>query len=225
MLETLEIGPSGRVAGAVIWMHGLGASKHDFQPIVPLMGLPDVRFVLPQAPHQPVTINGGYQMPSWYDIRSLEPGPDREEEAGIRRSALDITALVAREVARGVPESRIVLAGFSQGGAMALHVGLRHPRPLLGVLVLSAYLVLEGTLEAESHPANAATAFLFCHGRMDETVRFVRGQHAYGRVKPGRNARFEPFNGGHEVVSSEVRVIRSWMRDRFVDADQGESTP
>ncbi|MFT4624665.1 MAG: phospholipase/carboxylesterase [Myxococcota bacterium] len=225
MLDTLELGPREDAAASVIWMHGLGASKHDFEALVPMLGLPDVRFVFPQAPHRPVTLNNGYVMPAWYDILSLGPGPKREEEAGIRASAAAIGALIERERERGVPDERIVLAGFSQGGAMALHTGLRHDRPLLGMLVLSAYLVLPHTVAAEANAANTATPILFCHGQQDEVVGFTRGQAAYEAVRAGRSARWEPFTGGHQVTGPEVRVIREWLHERVVDGSLGVSLP
>ena len=131
LLPCVEIEPRiPDIKGSIIWMHGLGASGHDFEPIVPHLHLPAVRFVFPHAPKIPVTINGGYVMPAWYDILTWERVPERENAAHIDRSRTQITALIDREVARGVPEDRIVLAGFSQGAAMALHTATRHPRSL-----------------------------------------------------------------------------------------------
>jgi phospholipase/carboxylesterase len=151
-LEALEIetGPAPRAA--VIWMHGLGADGHDFEPIVPALGLPatlPVRFVFPHAPLRPVTINAGMVMRAWYDVRD-DGGERREDEGGVRASQRQIQTLMAREQARGVPAGRLVLAGFSQGGAMALHTGLRHPERLAGILALSCFLPLADALAAEA---------------------------------------------------------------------------
>ncbi len=225
MLDTLELGPKTGAAATIIWMHGLGASKHDFEPIVPLLGLPDVRFVFPQAPHRAVTMNNGYQMPAWYDIRTLEPGPNREDAVTIREAEAALRELVVRERERGVADHRIVLAGFSQGGAMALHLGLRHDQPLAGVMVLSAYLVLPEALSAEASAANAATPMLFCHGTHDDVVPIARGRSAYEAVKEGRKADFFPFAGAHQVTGPEIATIRTWLHERITDATLGTSTP
>src|SRR5689334_880975 len=160
-------------------MHGLGASNHDFDPIIPELRAPFLRFVFPAAPVRPVTINGGFRMPAWYDILSLDNPPLREKEADVREAALQIQQLIERERERGVPPEQVVLAGFSQGGAMALHVGLRAAEPLAGVLVLSAYLLLPRHFDAERTPAGAATPYLFAHGRFDPVVPFEGGKASY----------------------------------------------
>jgi phospholipase/carboxylesterase len=224
-LQLREWGPDEDVRGAVIWMHGLGASSSDFDPLLPLLGLPDVRFVFPQAPTIPVTLNGGYRMPAWYDIRTLEPGPDREDEAGIRASAWAITELIHRENARGIPCDRIVLAGFSQGAAMALHVALRHPVPLAGVVVLSGYLLVPDTLEEEASPANAATPMLFCHGTIDEVVTPSRGKAAYERVARGRSALWHTDPVGHTIGPGAIPTLRNFLDARFDEGTRGECSP
>jgi len=209
---------SGEPTGSVIWLHGLGANGHDFEPIVPLLRLPRVRFVFPHAPEIPVTINGGWIMPAWYDIRTLEAGPDREDEAGIDRSAAQVEALLAREVERGVPRDAIVLAGFSQGGAMALHVGLRQPEGLRGIMALSTYLVVEERLQREAHPSNHETPMLFCHGRQDPLVPVDRGRLAHdtlATLTPDRPLRWHDFAMGHEVCPQEVEIIAGWLQERF----------
>ena len=212
MLNCLEHNPGGEVRGSVIWLHGLGASGDDFSPLVPHLGLPDVRFVFPHAPAAPVTINNGIVMPSWYDIRSLDHDhPDREDPQGVHASATEIQALIGRETQRGVPESRIVLAGFSQGAAMTLYVGMRHPKPLLGLMVLSGYLVLED--EPTGAPAGP---LFFGHGRHDEMVSIAGGRHAYEAVKrQGAVAEWHDYAMGHEVCPEEIRDIRSWLHARF----------
>jgi phospholipase/carboxylesterase len=217
MTETLpcvEIGPAGEVEGAIVWLHGLGASGHDFEDVVPYLELPRVRFVFPHAPERPVTINGGLVMPAWYDITSLASARG-ENERHVRESAAHVGALIAREVERGVAAERIVLAGFSQGGAMALWVGPRYPETLLGVLVLSGYEVLEGSPRSEQSPANAATPMLFCHGSADPLVPVAAGRHAYESYAPGRAALWRTFPMAHQVSLDEIQVIRDWLHTRF----------
>ncbi|HEY3189373.1 MAG TPA: alpha/beta hydrolase-fold protein, partial [Solirubrobacteraceae bacterium] len=166
LLEALETQTSPSPTAAVVWMHGLGADGYDFVDIVPVLRLPEslaVRFVFPHAPMQPVAINNGMVMRAWYDIRP-DAGARREDEQGIRRSQGHIEALIARERARGVPPVRIVLAGFSQGGAMALQTGLRHPGRLAGVMALSCYLPLAEQLAAEASAANRDVPIFMAHG-------------------------------------------------------------
>lgn len=215
ILPCVEIEPSRPPAGTVLWMHGLGASGHDFEDVVPLLELPRVRFVFPHAPHRPVTINMGLIMPAWYDILSLG-GPREEDVRGVRQSAELITALVAREAERGVPPSRLVLAGFSQGGAMALHVGERYPEKLLGIVVLSGYELLAETREAEAAEANRMTPLLQCHGMFDPMVAMERAREAFGaHAHPGRDAEWHELPIAHEVSLDEIRVIRDWLHRRF----------
>jgi phospholipase/carboxylesterase len=216
VLPCVEVAPRGEPRGSVVWLHGLGADGHDFEPIVPLLGLPDVRFVFPNAPAQPVTINGGMVMPAWYDIVSLGgPGPGERAE-DVRRSARLIEALLEREETRGVPASRIVLAGFSQGAAMALHVGTRFPRALLGIMVLSGYEVVADTREAEASEANRATPMLFGHGIHDPMVGIARGREAYrAHARPERKVEWHEFPMGHEVSPAEIAAIRAWLRGLF----------
>lgn len=214
ILPGVEIDPPGRPEGAVVWLHGLGADGHDFEPIVPILGLPRARFVFPHAPSMPVTINGGMVMPAWYDITSIGGGGERE--ADIRRSAARIKSLLEREEERGVPAGRIVIAGFSQGGAMALHVGTRYPRALLGIMVLSGYEVLAHAHAIEGASANHSTAMLFCHGSADPLVPIAAGRAAYqAHAHPGRPAEWHEFPMGHEVSPAELVVIRQWLAARF----------
>jgi phospholipase/carboxylesterase len=195
-------------------LHGLGADGHDFEPIVPLLGLPRARFVFPHAPALPVTINGGMVMPAWYDIVSI--GGGGEKEADVRRSATLIQALVAREEERGVPAGRIVVAGFSQGGAMALHVGTRYAKGLLGIMVLSGYEVLAHTHPVEEAPANQSTPMLFCHGTADPLVPVEAGRAAYqAHAHSGRPAEWHEFPMEHEVSPAELVAIRHWLAARF----------
>lgn len=219
LLPCVEVEPRQPATATVVWMHGLGADGHDFEPIVPHLRLPHVRFVFPNAPAIPVTINNGFVMPAWYDIRSLDLNPavtTREDPDQVRRSARAITAILERENQRGVPSERIVLAGFSQGGAMALHVAPRHPQRLAGFMVLSAYELLRGTLAAEQNPANAETPALFCHGRHDPMVPMFAGQAACESVRaPGRDVRWYDFPIQHEVSLPEIQTIAAWLRERL----------
>jgi phospholipase/carboxylesterase len=221
VLPAAEIDARGEPAGTVLWLHGLGASGHDFEPIVPLLGLPDVRFVFPHAPARGVTINGGLIMPAWYDILSLGPSRAGEDADGVRESAAMVEALIAREVERGVGAERIVLAGFSQGGAMALFVGTRHRRPLRGIMVLSGYEVLAHTREAEASDANRDTPMLFCHGTYDPMVDIARARAAFSaHAGHGSAARWHEFPMGHEVSPAEIVVVRDWLAARFAAVER-----
>ena len=215
-LPCVEIEARGETRGSVVWLHGLGADGHDFEPIVPLLDRSDARFVFPNAPARPVTINGGMVMPAWYDILTLGgPGPG-ERAPDVRQSAGLVEALIEREERRGVASSRIVLAGFSQGAAMALHVGTRYPRPLLGIMVLSGYEVLAETREAEAGAANRATPILFCHGTQDPLVAVGRGRQAYrAHAIPERPTEWHEFPIAHEVSLPEIAVVRDWLEARF----------
>jgi phospholipase/carboxylesterase len=214
ILPCVETGPEGDAEGSIVWLHGLGADGHDFEDVVPLLELPRVRFVFPNAPRKPVTINGGLIMPAWYDITSLASARG-ENERHVRESADQVRDLIAREKERGVPASRLVLAGFSQGGSMALHVGPRYPETLLGILVLSGYEVLASTREDEASPANAATPMLFCHGTHDPLVPLAAGRRAYETYAAGRAAEWRAFPIAHQVSMEEIRVVRDWLHARF----------
>jgi len=220
VLPCVEIEPAGPARFSVIWLHGLGADGHDFEPIVPELGLEDaaVRFVFPHAPAIPVTINGGMVMPAWYDITNLDLAR-RHDEAGIRRSAAALERLVEREHARGVPSGRIVLAGFSQGGAVALHAALRHPEPLLGIVALSTYLVLAETLEAERSQANLRTPIFQAHGTFDPMVQVERGRSSYERLAAlGYDVVWHDYPMQHQVCWEEIRDLSAWLCARFETA-------
>jgi phospholipase/carboxylesterase len=212
VLECLEVGPAENPSGTVICLHGLGATSDDLAPLVPYLKQPGVRFVFPQAPSRAVTINGGYWMPAWYDIARLgEAGG--ENEADVRSAALSVAALIDREGARGVPVSRVVLMGFSQGGAMALHVGTRHPERLLGIVVLSGYEVLADQ-RAEESAANGETPIVFCHGTEDPVVPIARGRAAY-RTHAGPGRSWHEFPMQHEICAEEMDLLRGWLEARF----------
>lgn len=168
-LETIVIETSQPIKHSVIWLHGLGADGHDFAPIVPELSSPNTRFIFPHAPHKPITMNNGYEMRAWYDLFGLSM-QHQQDEAGMREMQKNIEALIANEVAQGISEDNIVLAGFSQGGAMALFTALRHPKKLAGVLALSTYVSLKEQLAAEANPANKDVPILMAHGSFDSVI-------------------------------------------------------
>jgi len=214
LLPCVELEPDAPARASVVWLHGLGADGHDFVPIVPELGLPDelgVRFVFPHAPSIPVALNNGFVMPAWYDIRSPELG-QQQDEPGMRRSIAAVEALLAREKSRGIPSARTVLAGFSQGGAIALAAGLRQREPLAGILALSTYLVLGSSLEAEVGPRARAVPILQAHGRHDPMVRFERGEAASAQLRAlGCSVDFRAYPMQHEVCMQEIRDIGRWL--------------
>jgi phospholipase/carboxylesterase len=212
VLESSEITTGEAPELAVLWLHGLGADGHDFEPIVPELGLRfPVRFVFPHAPVRPVTINGGLPMRAWYDILGFERGAE-EDAAGIRASAAAVAALVDREVERGMPSQRIVLAGFSQGGAIALHTALREPRPLAGVLALSTYLPLAATLAAERSAANARVPIFMAHGTADPILPLALGESSRRALEvQGYAVEWHVYPMAHSVCLEEVSAIGAWL--------------
>ena len=214
LLESLEVETAPNPEAAVIWMHGLGADGHDFEPIVPELGLPaskPVRFLFPNAPLRPVTINQGHVMRAWYDVRALA-GVRREDEAGVRQSARQIEALVARERQRGIAPGRLVLAGFSQGGAMALHVGLRYPDRLAGVLALSCYLPFAGTLAAEMSPANRDVPIFWAHGVHDPMIPLAMAEQSREQVAAlAYPIEWHQYPIPHSVCAEEIADVARWL--------------
>jgi len=213
-LQTIEIESAPNPTAAVIWLHGLGADGNDFVPIVrelDLSGSQAIRFIFPTAPTMPVTINGGYVMRAWYDIFT----PDlvrREDEPGLRASQALVEALIAREKARGIPAERIVLAGFSQGCAMTLQTGLRHPEKLAGLMCLSGYLPLAAMIEAERHAANHATPVFMAHGRQDPVVVIARAEQSRDMLKAlGHDIEWHEYQMQHSVCQEEVDDIGQWL--------------
>jgi len=215
LLDAIEIetGPGPRAA--VIWMHGLGADGHDFEPIVPELGLPDslpVRFVFPHAPMRPVTINAGMVMRAWYDVGG-QGGTRREDEQGVRASQRAIEALIEREKKRGLTAGQIVLAGFSQGGAMALQTGLRHPERLAGLLVLSSFLPLPDTLAAEASPANRDVPIFMAHGTHDPLIPVSRARDSRDRLLAlGYRVQWREYPMAHAVCAEEIADLSAWLR-------------
>ena len=214
LLDAIEIETAPAPTAAVIWMHGLGADGHDFEPIVPELRLgprPSIRFVFPHAPLRPVTINQGHVMRAWYDIRALA-GVRREDEAGVRQSARQIESLITRERQRGIPAERLVLAGFSQGGAMALHTGLRHAERLAGVMALSCYLPLASTLEAEAAPANRAVPIFWAHGVHDPMIPLALAEQSREQLAAlGYPIEWHQYAMPHSVSAEEIAEIARWL--------------
>lgn len=213
LLETVEQETGPAPGGSVIWLHGLGADGNDFAPIVPALRLPggrELRYVFPHAPIRPVTINGGMPMRAWYDIVAIQRGA-REDEAGIRDSAAAIEALIEREAERGIPAHRVVLAGFSQGGAIALHAGLRYREKLAGIMALSTYLPLRAAT-LEFHPANRETPIFMAHGSLDPVVPPVLGEESARLLSSsGYAVQFTQYVMPHSVCPEEVEDIREWL--------------
>jgi len=215
LLDAIEIETAPSPAFAVIWMHGLGADGNDFVPIIPELGMkssPAIRFVFPNAPVQPITINGGMPMRAWYDIRNPNLG-QLEDEPGIRSSEEHIKALIARENERGIPASRIVLAGFSQGCAMTLHTGTRHEEKLAGLIGLSGYLPLAGQFPGERHPANQDTPIFMAHGSQDQVVTIDRAQASRRTLEEnGYSVTWKTYNMPHSVCLPEIGDIADFLR-------------
>ncbi|WP_313168805.1 alpha/beta hydrolase [Massilia oculi] len=215
LLENIEIETAPNPEIAIVWLHGLGADGNDFVPIVrelDLSGLPGIRFVFPHANTMPVTINGGYVMRSWYDIVATDL-VRREDEAGLRASQLQVEALIAREKARGIPASRIILAGFSQGCAMTLQTGLRHPEPLAGMMCLSGYLPLAGVAGAERNEASLSTPIFMAHGVQDPVVPFARAEDSRKVLESlGYQVEWHAYQMQHTLCLEEVQDIAKWIR-------------
>ena len=218
LLETIEIETGVNPAAAVIWMHGLGADGNDFVPIVGELGLekaPAVRFVFPHAPMRPVTINNGYVMRAWYDVLfgNLEGTSRKVDEQGVRDSEGQIGALIERETKRGIPAESIVLAGFSQGGAIALQTGLRYPAKLAGIMALSTYLPLAAVLPQEATPANRKTPIFMAHGMYDPVVAHVMGSTSRVTLAGlGYPVEWHEYPMQHSVCAEEVADIGAWLR-------------
>lgn len=216
VLRSLEVETAADPTRAVIWLHGLGADATDFLPIVDeldLDGLPPIRFVFPNAPMMAVTINGGYVMPAWYDVLSADFSSRREDPQGVRNSAAELEKLIARENARGIEDGHLVLAGFSQGGAVVLHTGLRHPARLAGIMALSTYLPLADTLAAEAHDANRETSIFMAHGYDDGVIGFDFSQRSGEFLRQtGYRVDWHAYEMEHSVCMEEVRDISAWLR-------------
>jgi phospholipase/carboxylesterase len=213
-LPTVELETGASPVYSVIWMHGLGADGNDFVPVVGEFGLQGapVRFVFPHAPMRPVTINGGYVMRAWYDI-TYEDLSLKEDEKGVRESQAAVETLIAREAARGVKPEHVVLAGFSQGGAIALQAGLRHAQRLAGILALSTYLPLPDKVEQERNAANRDVPILMAHGSEDPIVPLKLAQASCSRLLTlGYPVEWHEYEMPHTICEEEIEEIGRWLR-------------
>jgi len=215
LLEAIEIETGRKPTGAVIWLHGLGADGHDFAPIVPQLVGPDerpLRFVFPHAPVRPVTVNGGMPMRAWYDILGFDRGIPQDTD-GIRASAAEVAELIHRENQRGIATNRIVLGGFSQGGAISLYAGPRYPEKLAGIMGLSCYMLLEDLLPAERTRVNYQTPVFLAHGTQDPLVDVRRGTEARQLLEAGGYpVEWHAYPMPHSVCPQEIDDIGAWLR-------------
>jgi len=218
LLEIVELQTTASPTRAVIWLHGLGADGYDFVPVVKeleTLGAPAARYVFPHAPMMPVTINNGFVMRAWYDIRTADLA-HREDEQTIRASQQAVEELIEREVRRGVPRSRIVLAGFSQGAAITLQTGLRQAEPLAGLVALSGYLPLADRLAAERHAASAGVPVLMAHGTDDPVVPIARAVHSRNLLTSlGYEVSWHEYPMPHAVCAEEIEAIAAFLRQRL----------
>ena len=216
----LEVVTREPARNSVIWLHGLGANGYDFLPIVDELNakpLPATRFVFPHAPEQAVTLNGGYIMPSWYDIMGLHDQAV-EDEIGLRESIRYVERLIAHEIERGIAPQHIVLAGFSQGGNVALNCALRYPEPLAGTLILSAYLGLKNLLPAEASKANHALPIFMAHGTQDDIVPYAFASNSRDTLQQiGYAVEWHPYPIAHTVSTAEIADIGDWLRSVLAD--------
>ena len=215
LLPRIEIESAPHPTAAVIWLHGLGADGNDFAALVPelnLAGCPPIRFIFPHAPSIPVSLNGGYVMPAWYDIMGTDL-VSRQDAAGIQKSERAITALIENEIARGIAPAHIVLAGFSQGCAMALHTGLRLPYRLAGIMALSGYLPLADRFVDERHSANAHTPVFMAHGTQDPVVVVARGESSRDALAAmGHPVQWHTYPMQHSVHPREIADISAFLK-------------
>ena len=218
VLETLEINPNQEPRLSVIWLHGLGADGHDFEGVVPYLGIPGscpVRFIFPHAPHRSVTINMGMRMRAWYDILNPVLGAPVEDQTGIEESAELVAELIRRENERGLKTAQIVLAGFSQGGAIALHLGLRYAERLAGIMALSTYLPLQESMHSQLAEANRNTPILYLHGLLDPVIPIATAERSRQfLLNAGYDIDSRDFPIPHSVSPEEIAVIGNWLTAR-----------
>jgi phospholipase/carboxylesterase len=216
--QAIVLEPSAPATASVIWLHGLGADGNDFVPIVPELGLPKdhtIRFVFPHAPVRPITINNGYPMRAWYDIVTLG-SLKQQDEAGIRDSERAVHGYIEDERAKGVAPSKIVIAGFSQGGAITLHTGLRYPEKLAGLLALSTYLPLGDKVETEARRERKDTPILMCHGEYDQMLPLVMGETTRDALRElGYAVDWHAYPMAHQVCPDQIDLIGQWLRERL----------
>ena len=215
ILPCVEIG-SENSTHSIIWLHGLGADGHDFEPIVDELTLNhSVRFIFPHAPSMPVTVNNGFNMPAWYDIKSAQID-NLQDAAGIKKSQQSVLALIEREIGRGVKSSNIIIAGFSQGGAIALHTALRYEKPLAGIMGLSTYLPLVDTVKDEANKENHDTPILLAHGAHDPVIPFALAEKTNMTLNQfGYTTELYSYEMEHSVCPEEIDMISDWINERF----------
>lgn len=217
-LESIIIETNEEPDAAIIWLHGLGADGNDFVPIIDQLQLPSdlaVRFIFPNAPMRPITINQGYQMPGWYDVSSHSI-VEEEDEAGIRESSAILKQICEEQEAKGIDSSRIILAGFSQGGAIALHCGCRYPKPLAGIMALSTYLALPDQLDDEISECITETPIFMAHGRDDDVIAYEHGIHSRDILEGHEiEISWQEYDMGHSVCLEEISHIRQWLMDQL----------
>lgn len=217
LLPAVVIEPPLPATASVIWLHGLGADGHDFEPIVPELGLggAPIRFIFPHAPERPVTINMGYVMRAWYDITAPDLS-QRQDEAGTRESEQQLRAWIEHEKGRGISPERIILAGFSQGGAIVLHTGLRYPERLGGIMALSTYLPLADTVADEKHAANAEVPIFMAHGNQDPIIPLTLAADSRDTLRElGHTVEWHQYPMQHSVCMQEIGAIAGWLRERL----------
>ena len=214
-LETIIIETSQPIQQSVIWLHGLGADGHDFAPIVPELNIPNTRFIFPHAPHQPITMNNGYEMRAWYDLYGLTL-QTKQDEAGMRAMQQEIELLIEAEQAQGIPADKIVLAGFSQGGAMAFFTGLRYPKKLAGILALSTYVSLKEKLADEAHQANKDTPIFMAHGSFDSIITLDTCLVSRRLLEDlDYQVEWHEYPMPHSVCSEEIEDIARFLKQVF----------
>lgn len=215
-LDSIVIETKEQPDAAVIWLHGLGADGNDFVPIIEQLQLPSqyaIRFIFPHAPVRPITINQGYPMSGWYDISSLSI-VEQEDEACIKDSSAILKQLCESQEAGGIPSSRIIVAGFSQGGAIALHCGCRYPRPLAGIMALSTYLPMPETLIDEISETASDTPIFMAHGRQDDVVSYEYGKQSMEQLESHNiEVHWYEYDMGHAVCLEEIAHIRQWLTE------------
>lgn len=221
LLPFVDVPAQGKTRAAVVWLHGLGDSGHGFAPIVPELRLPadaGIRFLFPHAPERPITINNGFRMRGWYDIKTMDLA-QRADETGVRESAVAVQQLLDKLIDEGIPAEKIILAGFSQGGVIALHLLPRLPYRIAGVMALSTYMCVPDKLAAEQNSLNKSTPVLIAHGTQDEVVPYAAGQQAFHALKQhGYNVSWHEYRMPHSVCAQQVADLSSFIQRRLLAA-------
>lgn len=218
LLPFVEVNPTQAPKAVVIWLHGLGDSGNGFAPIVPELKIPEslaIRFIFPHAPTRPITINGGMEMRAWYDIASMDFN-NRADSKGVKESAAQVEALIEAEISKGIPANKIVLAGFSQGGVIALHLGTRYEKTLAGIMSLSSYMSEPEKLSTEASNANKNTPVLVAHGTQDEVVPIMMGNTAFKVLESnGYSVSWSEYAMPHSVCKEEIDDISAWLQQKL----------